>query len=374
MRLDFNRPTIHAGRLVARKTLVLDKTLWAFTHLLHLLDPETAHELTVWSAQHRMAPSLRAFEDPILSSILWDREFINPFGLAAGFDKNGVVIDPLQRQGFGFIEIGSVTPRPQLGNPRPRLFRLPKDRAVINRMGFNNDGHGAVAARVARRQRTRVLGVNLGKNKDTVQAVTDYVAGVKVFAEIADYLVINVSSPNTPGLRALQGKSALSEILDAALTERARLGAISRPPLLLKIAPDLTGSELDDIAQVALDLGIDGLICTNTTLMRPSRLRDTKRMEDGGLSGRPLFDLSTQVLSEMYARVGKCLPLIGSGGVESGKMAYAKIRAGASLVQVYTAFIYEGPGLLNRLKRDLVGLLRADGFTSVSQAVGADHR
>ena len=353
---------------------MLDKTLWAFTHLLHLLDPETAHELAVWSAQHRMAPSLRSFEDPMLASSLWGREFVNPFGLAAGFDKNGVAIDALQRQGFGFIEIGSVTPKPQLGNPRPRLFRLPRDCAVINRMGFNNDGHGLVAARVVKRRRSRVLGVNLGKNRDAVDAVADYVAGVKVFGPISDYLVVNVSSPNTPGLRALQGRSPLSEILKATVEERDRIDVSSRPPLLLKIAPDLTETEMDDIAQVALDFVIDGMICTNTTLSRPPRLRDAKRMEDGGLSGRPLMDLSTQVLGEMYRRVGGRLPLMGSGGVESGATAYAKIRAGASLVQVYTAFIYEGPGLLNRLKRDLVALLRADGFSNVTEAIGADYR
>jgi len=352
---------------------VLDTTYRAFIHLLHLLDPETAHHLAVWSAQHHVAPRLPSYEDPILGATLWGRRFDNPLGLAAGFDKNAVAVDALQRQGFGFIEVGSVTPRPQPGNPRPRLFRLSMDQAVVNRMGFNNDGHAAVAARLARRHHTRPVGVNLGKNKDSVSAVEDYVAGVRAFGPIADYLVINVSSPNTPGLRALQGKGPLSEILEACQIERATIAPGLRPPLLLKIAPDLSDGELADIAEVAIRQGVDGLICTNTTLARPPRLRDPRRMESGGLSGQPLFELSTRVLSDFYRLVGGKIPLIGSGGVDSGRSAYAKIRAGASLVQVYTGLVYHGPGLLNRLKKEIAVLLRRDGFASVTEAVGADH-
>ncbi len=353
---------------------MLDSTYRVFTRLLHLLDPEMAHHVAVWSAQHHVAPRLPGWEDPILAVTLWGRRFENPVGLAAGFDKNAVAVDALQRQGFGFIEVGSVTPRPQPGNPRPRLFRLPRDQAVINRMGFNNDGHGAVMARMARRRHARPVGVNLGKNRDSPMNPDDYVAGVRAFAAISDYLVINVSSPNTPGLRALQGRAPLAEILEAASAARREMELEQPTPLLLKIAPDLAEGELADVAEVALRNGIDGMICTNTTAERPPRLRDPGRLEAGGLSGPPLFEVSTRVLSRMYRLVGGKIPLIGSGGIDSGAAAYAKIRAGATLVQLYTALIYQGPGLVNRVKRQLATLLRRDGFSCLAEAVGSDHR
>ena len=264
-----------------------------------------------------------------------------------------------------------MTPLPQSGNPRPRLFRLAEDQAIVNRMGFNNDGLGLVQARLRGRDPSvqGILGANLGKNKDSDDAVLDYVAGVRALAPLADYLVVNVSSPNTPGLRALQGREPLAALLAAVRAARGGL----RPPLLLKIAPDLTGADKADIAEVALAGGVDGLIVSNTTIARPAGLGSARAAEAGGLSGRPLFAPSTAVLADMYRLTGGKLPLIGVGGIASAEDAYAKIRAGASLLQLYTALVYEGPGLVGRIKRGLAQRLRADGFASLAEAVGADH-
>ncbi len=342
--------------------------------LLRLLDPERAHALAVWAAARGLTPRQRAPDPPLLACRLWGRRFPNPIGLAAGFDKDARAADALLDMGFGFVEIGTVTPKPQPGNPRPRMFRLREDGAVINRMGFNSGGAAAAAARLARRQRRGVVGVNLGKNKDTADAAADYESGVEALAPLADYVVINVSSPNTPGLRALQGRAPLE-----ALVARVRAALDARvpeatPPLLLKVAPDLTDDDRGDIAAVALAGGLDGLIVTNTTVGRPPSLRSRHRDEVGGLSGRPLFALSTEVLSDLYRRTEARLPIIGVGGIASGADAYAKIRAGASLVQLYTALVYQGPALVGRIKTDLARRLAADGFTSVAEAVGADHR
>ncbi len=343
--------------------------------LLWRLDAEAAHGLTVRALRAGLVPTPTPFDDEVLRIRLWGLDVPNPVGLAAGFDKNAEMVDAMARLGFGFVEVGTVTPRPQPGNPRPRLFRLPADRAVVNRMGFNNDGAAAVAARLAGRRPAVpvVVGVNLGKNKTSTDAAADYAAGVDALAGVADYLVVNVSSPNTPGLRALQGRAALADLLDAVLTARDRAGG-RRPPLLLKIAPDLTDEDKADIAEVALTAGLDGLIATNTTIERPPSLADPRRGEAGGLSGRPLREMATRVLAEMYGLTGGRLPLIGVGGIASGADAYARIRAGASLVQLYTALVYEGPGLVNRIKRELAQCLHVDGFASVADAVGADHR
>ncbi len=345
--------------------------------LMRLLAPETAHRLAVAALELGLVPRPRPFEDPVLETRLWGRDFANPVGLAAGFDKNAKVVDALLGQGFGFVEVGSVTPRPQPGNPRPRLFRLAADEAVINRMGFNNDGQAAVAERLERRPRagrgSGIVGVNLGRNKDSPDDARDFVAGARALAGLADYLVVNVSSPNTPGLRALQDRERLRGLLEAVLEALAGMPSGS-PPLLIKIAPDLTADDMDGIAEVALATGIDGLIATNTTTARPSTLGDPQASESGGLSGRPLMAPSTRVLGEMYRLTGGGLPLIGVGGIFDGADAYAKIRAGASLVQLYTAMVFEGPGLVGRINRELAGLLRADGFASVAEAVGADHR
>jgi dihydroorotate dehydrogenase len=338
---------------------------------LFRLDPETAHRLAVRSLG--ILSGTAAQPHPALAQRLWSLDFPNPVGLAAGFDKNAECYRGALGLGFGFVEIGSVTPRPQGGNPKPRLFRLPRDRAVINRMGFNNDGMEAVAARLAGRdQANGIVGVNLGKNKETVDAAADYELGVARLGDLADYLVINVSSPNTPGLRALQGKEPLAALIQR--TRAARDALRNKPPLLLKIAPDLTEDDQRDIAEVALTEGLDGLIISNTTIARPVLQEAAAAKETGGLSGAPLFGPSTALLGRMYGLTQGRLPLIGVGGVGSAREAYAKIRAGASLVQIYSALVYEGPHLAARIAAELPALLAADGFAHVRDAVGADHR
>ncbi|CAO3407675.1 quinone-dependent dihydroorotate dehydrogenase [Azospirillum largimobile] len=347
--------------------------------LLFRFDPETAHGLTIKALKTGLVPPARGKDEPALHTRVWGLDFANPVGLAAGFDKNAEVVDAMLNLGFGFVEPGSVTPRPQPGNPRPRLFRLVEQRAVINRMGFNNEGLEAFAQRLERRRAASrrapgIVGANLGKNKDTADAADDYVIGVRRLAPLADYLVVNVSSPNTPGLRALQGRDPLRALLERVLEARAACGLTRNPPLLLKIAPDLTVEDKSDIAAVALDSGIDGLIVSNTTIARPDSIPAAMRSETGGLSGAPLFEASTSVLREIYALTGGKLPIVGVGGVATGEDAYAKIRAGASLVQLYSAMVYAGPAVVHRIRRELAELLRRDGFRSVAEAVGADHR
>ncbi len=344
-----------------------------FAPAIRLLDPETAHGLAVWALKKGLVPRPAPADDPVLKTSVWGLDFPNPVGLAAGFDKNAVVVDEMLDQGFGFVEVGSVTPLAQPGNSRPRLFRLTRDGAVVNRMGFNNDGALAVAGNLAGRKRRGVLGVNLGKNKTSEDAAADYVSGVERLGGLADYLVVNVSSPNTPGLRALQGRGRLGDLLANVLSARDALADGSRPPVLLKIAPDLTHEDERDIARTVLEAGVDGLIATNTTIERPDGLTSAKKTEPGGLSGRPLFGPSTRVLSRMYELTEGRIPIIGVGGVEDGDGAYAKIRAGASLVQLYSALVFRGPGLARRINNDLAALLKRDGFSSIAQAVGADH-
>ena len=340
--------------------------------LLRRLDPERAHALTVWGLRHGLSPVQATPDDPVLAVRLWGRDFPNPVGVCAGFDKNAQAFSALQRLGFGFVEVGTVTPRPQPGNPRPRIFRLHEDAALINRLGFNNDGLDRAAARLDQPRRG-ILGVNIGKNKDTADADVDYVAAARRVATLCDYVVVNVSSPNTPGLRALQDRMALTRLI-GAVQQALRDAAPAPPPLLVKIAPDLTPEDERDIAAVALESGIDGLIVSNTTLDRPASLRSPRRHESGGLSGRPLFRPSTQLLARFHAATDGRVPLIGVGGIASGADAYAKIRAGASLVQLYTALTYKGPGLLQRIKDELAACLRGDGFRTVGDAVGADNR
>ena len=274
------------------------------------------------------------------------------------------------RIGFGFVEVGTVTPRPQPGNPKPRLFRLDEDRAVINRMGFNSGGLDRLVARLStRRARRGVLGVNLGKNRDSADAAADYAEGIRRTARLADFLVVNITSPNTPGLRDLQARANLSALLSRLIAARAETGA--QPPLLVKIAPDLTADERADIAEVALASGIDGLVVANSTTARPAYLKSPQAREAGGLSGRPLFAPSTELLAEMFRLTGGRLPLIGVGGVASATDAYAKIRAGASLVELYTALAFEGPWLVGRITEGLLRLLRRDGFAHIGEAIGA---
>ncbi len=341
--------------------------------LMFRLPLEAAHAIGLRALQiglgRFVVGDTREQRRPILSQRIWGLDFVNPIGLAAGFDKEARVPDAMRRLGFGFVEIGTVTPRPQPGNPRPRLFRLDQDRAVINRLGFNSGGLDGVAARLSGRRRSGILGVNLGKNRDSPDAAADYAEGIRRMAGLADYLVVNISSPNTPGLRDLQGRAALASLLRRLLDARAQTGCPA--PLLLKIAPDLTAGECSDIAEVALDAGIDGLIVANTTVARPAELVSRYAGEPGGLSGRPLFAPSTAVLAQMRRLTRGRLPLIGVGGVASAADAYAKIRAGASLVQLYTALVFDGPSLVGRINRELAELLRRDGFASIAEAVGA---
>jgi len=301
-------------------------------------------------------------------------DFSNPVGLAAGFDKNAEVPDAMLAQGFGFVEVGSVTPQPQAGNPKPRLFRLDTDLAVINRMGFNNDGMEAVRARLQKRRNNSEgwIGINLGKNKTTEQALDDYVLGIKALAGLADYVVVNVSSPNTPGLRALQGREPLTHLLAGVRQALTALALDRVPPLLLKVAPDLTDEDKADIANVVMRLRIDGIIATNTTIERPDFLTHSSKAEAGGLSGKPLMDPSTVVLADLYRLTAGKVTLVGVGGISSGADAYRKIRAGASLVQLYSALVYQGPGLINEINTELAACLRRDGFANVSDAVGVD--
>jgi dihydroorotate dehydrogenase len=343
---------------------------------LRRLAPEAAHELTLRALELGAGRFLGAAaapdpDPPVLAQRLWGLDFANSVGLAAGYDKDARVPDAMLHLGFGFVEVGTVTPRPQPGNPKPRLFRLEQDQAIINRLGFNSGGLDAACDRLSRRIRSGIVGVNLGKNRDTDDAVDDYAEGILRAARLADYLVVNVSSPNTPGLRELQHRAMLGSLLDRLLSVRETTGC--RVPLLLKIAPDLTAEECGDIAQIALKAGIDGMIVSNTTVERPPDLVSRHAHEAGGLSGRPLFASSTALLAEMYRLTQGRLPLIGVGGIASAEDAYAKIRAGASLVQLYTALVFEGPDLVGRLKSGLASLLRRDGFGSIAEAVGTAH-
>jgi len=324
------------------------------TALLRKLDAETAHRAAILGL--KLAPiKTPALDDPRLATRVFDHDFPNPVGLAAGFDKNAEAFEELLGIGFGFVEVGTLTPRLQLGNPRPRVFRLLEDRAVINRCGFNNNGHAPALARLRARKRGGILGVNIGANKDSEDRVGDFVAGVTAFAEVADYLAINVSSPNTPGLRDLQEAQALRALLARVMDARAK--AEKHPPMLVKIAPDVSLEQLDDIVRVARDARIDGMVVSNTTLARPESLRSKLTREAGGLSGAPLFPLSTQRLAQAYLRVEGQFPLIGVGGVDGPDAAFAKLEAGATLVQLYSALVYEGPGLVSRIKAGLAARL-----------------
>lgn len=343
--------------------------------VLRFISAETGHRLAVEALKRGLAPAARMPDDPLLACRVFGLSFSNPIGLAAGFDKDAEVIDAALALGFGFVEAGTVTPKPQPGNPKPRLFRLEEDEAVINRYGFNSGGLACFVERLACRsgRKAGIVGANVGKNKDTADAAADFVAGVEAVAPFADYVVVNVSSPNTPGLRALQARQEIDSLLQKVLAARDQ-AVPSGPPLLVKVAPDLTEEEMRDIAEVALARRVDGLIVGNTTLARPPGLKSPHRAEAGGLSGRPLMATSTACLAAFYRLTRGQIPLIGCGGVSSGADAYAKIRAGASLVQLYTALVFQGPGLVARIKRELAARLRADGFKSVAEAVGADQR
>jgi dihydroorotate dehydrogenase len=336
------------------------------TALLRRLDAEDAHRATIALLKFMRPPALEP-DDPRLAVSAFGLNFPNPLGLAAGFDKNAEVYEPMLSLGFGFVEGGTLTPRPQPGNLRPRAFRLTEDRAVINRYGFNNNGHAPALARLAARRTKGIVGVNVGANKDSADRVADYVMGVTAFADVASYFTINVSSPNTPGLRDLQEPAALSELLARVI--EARDEARTRRPVLLKIAPDLSLAQLDGIVRVARDAHIDGMIISNTTISRPTSLRSPLARETGGLSGAPLFALSTRMLAQSFLRVEGQFPLIGAGGIDGPDAAFAKLEAGAALLQLYTALVYEGPGLIGRIKRELLARLEREQ-TTLAACVG----
>jgi dihydroorotate dehydrogenase len=338
------------------------------TRALRTLDPEDAHGWAVRGLKMGLGP-VGGRDDPILAGSLAGLAIPNVVGLAPGFDKDAEVFGPMLRAGFGFVECGTVTPKAQAGNPRPRLFRLSEDRAVINRMGFNNHGLEPFAGRLARRG-PGVVGANIGANKDSADRIGDYVTGLRRLWGLASYFTINISSPNTPGLRALQTKAALEELLGRLAEARDGLPAEGRAPMFLKVAPDLEPGEVETIVETSFAHGLAGIMVSNTTVSRPP-LRSRFRDEAGGLSGAPLTALSTRVLGEFVQASAGRLALVGVGGIGSGADAYAKIRAGACAVQLYSALVFEGPGLVTRIKRDLAARLRADGFSSVSQAIGA---
>ena len=335
--------------------------------ILRQMDPETAHRLAIRALQVTPLPAPGA-DDPILKTRIAGLEMSNPVGLAAGLDKNGEALDGLSRLGFGAVECGSVTPRPQAGNPRPRLFRLTEDQAVINRMGFNNAGAEAAVERLVRRRgRPGIVGINIGANKDSLDRIADYATMARLMAPLASYLAVNVSSPNTPGLRALQDEGALTALLDAVLAARGPSG----PPVFLKVAPDLEPADIDAIARIALEKQLGALIVSNTTISRPA-LTSVHAGETGGLSGAPLRDLAQQRLRDFRKATGGAVPLIGVGGIATAEDAWARIRAGASLVQLYSAMAFAGPGIARQIVKGIEALMRRDGFATIAEAVGTE--
>ncbi|GGE30468.1 dihydroorotate dehydrogenase (quinone) [Agaricicola taiwanensis] len=342
---------------------------WPLARLgFSLLDPETAHHLTI-AALKRMPPQRRKADDAKLATTVAGLSFPNPLGLAAGFDKNAEVPAAMLALGFGFVEVGTVTPRPQPGNPRPRMFRLTEDGGVINRLGFNNEGHDAMRMRLVGGRPSGLLGINIGANKDAADFAADYVAGIGALSAFADYFTVNISSPNTPGLRDLQARAALDDLLARVIG--ARDATAERPPVFLKIAPDLELGGLDDVVDVALARGVDGLIVSNTTIARPATLRSSYASEGGGLSGRPLMRRATWALAQTFLRTEGRVPLIGVGGIDSAEDAWTKIRAGASLLQLYSALVYRGPALIDDILNGLKGKLAIEN-TQLPQVIGRD--
>ena len=337
---------------------------------LRRLDPEAAHNLTIRGLRSGLGPRQDGPDDPALGVEIAGMRLPSCIGLAAGFDKNAEVPDAMLAAGFGFVECGTVTPLPQDGNPRPRLFRLSQDRAVINRMGFNNEGLEPFAARLGQRRRRGHVGANLGANKDSADRIGDYVTGLRRLWGLPDYFTVNISSPNTPGLRDLQSRAALEELCGRVAEARAGLKDGHDYPIFLKVAPDIAESEVGEIVHTVASAGFNGIIVSNTTITRPETLRSADKGETGGLSGAPLMARSTRMLGLFHQANNRHLALIGAGGVASGADAYAKIRAGACAVQLYTALVYGGPGLVERIKRDLARRVRADGFASVLEARG----
>jgi len=333
---------------------------------LFALDPERAHRLTIALLKRMPRRELPRAVGPLATRVA-GLDFPNPVGLAAGFDKDGEVPDAMLGFGFGFVEVGSITPLPQAGNPKPRLFRLAEDEAVINRMGFNNGGAEAAAARLGARDRRGIVGINVGANKDSPDRISDYARMTEAMAPLASYLTVNISSPNTPGLRALQDEGALRELLDAVLAARGESG----PPIFLKVAPDLEPSDIDAISRIAIEHRLGALIVGNTTISRPP-LKSKHAGEAGGLSGQPLKDLALQRLRDFRRATGGEIPLVGVGGIATAHDAWQRILAGASLVQLYSAMVYAGPGIARQIVRGMETLMQRDGFASVAEAVGSE--
>lgn len=350
-----------------------------FRPLIFKADPETAHQLTLKALKSGLLPPCTAIQDQALEVKLWGLKFPNPVGLSAGFDKNAEVIGPAFKMGFGFVEAGTVTPKPQPGNPRPRVFRDPKTESVINRLGFPSEGMNAFKSNLesfldSKHRPPGVLGINIGMNKAQTEPAKDYTALINMLGPMADYITINISSPNTPGLRDLQKREPLLELLGAVLNERKKSCGDHPPPLLVKLAPDLAEDQQAEIAKTILEAGIDGIILSNTTLDRPDSLPGDFAAEKGGLSGQPLAAKSTAIIGNFYQLTGGKLPIIGVGGISSGSDAYEKIQAGASLVQLYTSLVFKGPTVANSINQELLALLKKDGFKNISQAVGAAHK
>lgn len=341
--------------------------------LLHMLPAETAHDMTICALKYGLYPPKFFVPDTALHARVWGLDFPSPVGLSAGFDKNAEVYNAMLGLGMGFVEVGSITPKPQYGNPKPRLFRLPADGAIINRFGFNNKGMVSVLKNLQNRTKKGIVGVNLGKNKTTNDPIQDFVIGCEALAPYADYVVINVSSPNTPGLRDLQGGEDLAKILTAVCEKRNVVCGDTPPPVLVKIAPDLADEDIKNICDVVVTLGGDGIIVSNTTNARPSHMHPQDTLaETGGLSGRPLFKMSTEKLKTVFQYTGGQIPLIGVGGICDGYDAYEKIRAGASLVQLYSALVYGGIPLIARIHKELADAVRQDGFSHYTDAIGVD--
>ncbi|MCC6598505.1 MAG: quinone-dependent dihydroorotate dehydrogenase [Alphaproteobacteria bacterium] len=346
--------------------------------LLFRIDPERAHALTIRAMRQGVFPKCAVLTNSALAQTLWGLKFPNPVGLAAGFDKNAEVLAAAFGLGFGFVEAGTVTPRPQPGNDKPRVFRDPGTQAIINRMGFPGTGATVFKANLekflaGKRRPPGVVGINIGMNKGQSEPSKDYAYLIRMLAPMADYLTINISSPNTPGLRDLQARAPLLELLSVITEERRKACGAHPPALFLKLAPDLDAEKQEELAACALESGIDGLILGNTTLDRPETLPESFRAEKGGLSGQPLTEKSTQIIHNFYALTKGKIPIIGVGGVSSGAQAYAKIKAGASLVQLYTALVFKGPSVANSINEELVALLKEDGFDHISQAIGKAH-
>jgi dihydroorotate dehydrogenase len=341
--------------------------------LLYALDPEDAHRLAIRMLQLAPLPPAEP-DDRRLATRLFGLNFPNPIGIAAGFDKYAEIPDALLRSGFGFVEVGTVTPLPQPGNPRPRLFRLDADQAVINRLGFNSEGADITLRRLAARASAGgIVGINVGANKDAPDRVADYVRGIEKFAAVASYVTVNISSPNTPGLRDLHQAAVLDDLLARVIEARERAARSAGPtPVLLKIAPDLALSDLDDVVGIARARRVDGMIVGNTTVARPAGLRDRQSRETGGLSGRPLLPLADRMLAETYVRVEDVFPLVGAGGIDSGAGALGKIRAGASLIQIYSGLVFRGLGLIGEIKAALLAALERDGSQTIADYIGAD--